>query len=218
MFPLPLHICFEIAAFVASLIFWRALKYSKLAWFIPFLGFVVLAELAGRYLSKELRQPNAWLYNIVIPVEYLFYCLLFHLHYRKKSNKWLSKSFLVLFPAYVLISLFLINNIYYFDTYFLLIGSFFMIVFSIVYLLELYGNPEASAVWKIPMFWVAIGIFIFNAGEFSYNLLSKYFITNRIDPSLKIFRSINNKLILILYSSFIFAFICQKISGKYKRE
>lgn len=217
MFPLALHIYFEIGAFLISFFLWRILKKTKLFWFIPFLGFVVCAELTGRYLSRELRQPNAWLYNFVVPVEYIFYCFIFLIHYKKRASKFIAGAFLVIFPIYVLISLFLMNNVYYFDTNFLLIGSFSMIVFSVAYLLELYGETESPAVWKIPLFWIAIAIFIFNAGEFSYNLLSRYFITDRMDPSLKIFRSINNKLILILYSGFILAFICQMISEKYRK-
>ena len=217
MFPLPLHIYFEIAALVSSIVFWRSLSHSRLRWFLPFLCFIVLAELTGRYLSRELRQPNAWLYNFVVPLEYLFYSLMFYLHYKRKMSLFLVKLFFIIFPAYVLLSL-IVKGVYYFDTNFLLVGSFVMIVFSLSYLLELYSLTLEVPIWKMPMFWICIGVLLFNAGEFSYNLLSKFFISNKMDQSLKVFRSINNRLILILYSSFIIAFICQKITDKYKKD
>ena len=217
MFPVPLHIYFEIAALVSSILFWRNLSHTRLRLFLPFLAFIVLAELTGRYLSKELRQPNAWLYNFVVPLEYLFYSIMFYLHYKRKTNLFLAKFFLILFPIYVLISL-IIKGVYYFDTGFLLIGSFMMMILSLLYFFEIYSQSSDIPIWKTPMFWITVGILLFNAGEFSYNLLSKFFISNKMDMSLKTFRSINNKLILILYSSFIIAFICQKITEKYKRE
>ena len=207
---------FEIAALLTAVLLWRSLKHSRLRWFLPFLLFIVIAELTGRYLYTELKQPNAWLYNFVVPVEYLFFCTIFLLHYRKKIYKNIAKAFLILFTSYTFL-IFLFNGVLKFHANFLLIGSFFMIIFCLLYLFEQYSEPQGRSLILIPMFWVAAGLLLFNAGEFSYNLLSKYFIGNKMDPSLKIFRTINNKLILILYSSFIIAFICRKITGTYRK-
>jgi hypothetical protein len=217
VFPLPIHIYFEIAALAVSLLCWRSLVKSGLRWFIPFLFFIVLIELTGRYLPYVLRQPNAWLYNLSVPFEYLFYSFIFLLHYNRIINKMIVKGFLVLFTAYAIISILFITGIYTFNVHFLIIGSFFMIVFCILYLFELYNAEQEYSIWGYPMFWVTAGILLFNAGEFSYNLLSEYLIDKDIDYTLKIFRSINNKLILVLYSSFIIAFICQRISGTYRK-
>jgi hypothetical protein len=164
-------------------------------------------------MYKELKQPNAWLYNLVVPVEYLFYATIFLIYYTKKGNQVIAKLFLVTFALYALISLVFVNGIYLFNDNFLLTGSFCMLLFCILFLFEQYYTVEEKSIWKIPMFWVTIGIFLFNAGEFSYNFLARFLIGNEMDPSLKFFRSINNKLILVLYTSFIIAFTCQKISG-----
>jgi hypothetical protein len=218
MFPLPIHIYFELAAFIAGLFCWRSLVKTRLQWLIPFLGIIVLVELTGRYFPYVLKQPNAWLYNLSVPFEYLFYTFIFLLHYNKKINQFIAKGFLLLFSLYVVISLMFITGMYTFNVIFLNIGSLAMIILSILYLLELYFSDEILAIWVHPMFWITIGIFLFNAGEFSYNLLSKYFFDNDFDATLKIFRSINNRLILVLYSCFIIAFLCQKISGTYKKD
>src|SRR5688500_16270722 len=97
MFPLPIHIYFEIAALATSIIFWYKLRHTKLSWLLPFLIFIVVVELTGRYIRKELHQPNAWLYNISVPIEFLFYGFIFYLHYYKKSFKQTAKLFLILF-------------------------------------------------------------------------------------------------------------------------
>ena len=213
MFPIPVHIYFEFAALLVSLLIWRSLKNSRLRWFLPFLLLIVATEISGRFLYKELKQPNAWLYNLVVPVEYLFYATIFVLYYTKRINQIIAKLFLISFTIYVFISLLFTNGIYTFNENFLLVGSFSMVLFCLLFLFEQYNNLEEKSIWQIPMFWVTLGIFLFNAGEFSYNFLSRYLIGNDMDPSLKFFRSINNKLILVLYSSFIIAFVCQKITG-----
>jgi hypothetical protein len=68
------------------------------------------------------------------------------------------------------------------------------------------------------LFWITTGVFLFNAGEFSYNLLSIFFIGKNIDSTLSIFKSINHKLLLVLYSSFVVAFICEKTSILLNRD
>lgn len=218
MFPLPLNMYFEIAAFLTAVICWRSLRNSKLQWFMPYLLLIVVAELGGRYLYTELRQPNAWIYNFVVPIEYLFCTWIFYLHYKKPINRYLAIFFMAGFSIYALM-ICLLNGVTIFHTIFLLVGSFFMIVFSLLYLFELYSNPPKTALLLTPMFWITGGLFIFNAGEFSYNLLSKYFIDNLMDPQLKLFRAINSRLILVLYTSFIIAFIChQRITAVFRKE
>jgi len=208
---------FEMAALATSLLCITSLKETRLRWFIPFLAFIVLVELTGHYLTYVLGQPNAWLYNLSVPVEYLFYSGIYLLHYSSRVNRVIAKGFLALFTLFAIISIVFITGLQTFNSNFLLVGSFFMIIFCLSYLFELYNNVEEGFIWQNPMFWVTVGVFLFNAGEFSYNLLSKYFIDKEVDPTLDLFRSINNRLILVLYSSFIVAFLCQKITGTYKK-
>ena len=65
------------------------------------------------------------------------------------------------------------------------------------------------------MFYIAAGLLLFNAGEFSANLFAEFY--GRLDPGFKLFRDINNKLILVLYISFAIAFLCQRITGTYRK-
>ena len=217
MFPLPLHIYFEIAALIASIIFWRRIQHTILKWFIPFLAFIVAVELTGRYIGKVLRQPNVWLYNISIPIEYLFISFIFYSYYRKRANQYLAMWFLILFTVFVLFNITLIQGMNKFNTNTLVFGSFFMIIFSILYLVEMYRSEETTHFYKDPMFWISIGVMLFNAGEFAYNLLSHYLINRELDKAAKFFASINNKLILVLYPCFAISFIWGRTTETLKK-
>lgn len=218
MFPLPLHIYFELTALIACIFFWRSLRTSRLRWFLPFLCFICLVEISGRYLSREMHKPNAWLYNLSIPVEYLFYCFFFLVHYKNKANQYIGSAFLILFTVFVLINILFIQGFYLFNTNFLIVGSFFMVVLSSLSLIEVYFDNSEGIIWQKPLFWISTGVLLFNAGEFSYNLLSRYFITSNIDSTIKLFRVINHKLNLILYFNIIVAFLCQKIIGQSRKD
>jgi hypothetical protein len=215
MFPLPLNMYFEVAALLTAALLWRSLRNTRLRWFVPFLILIVVAEFTGRYLNRELRHPNAWLYNFVVPIEYIFFALLFYWHYRQNINKTIALFFIAAFAAYALI-IYVVNGVYNFNSDFLLYGSFSIVTLAILYFIEYYLYPEETIIWQTPMFWIAFGILLFNIGEFTYNLLSKYFIDNLMDEKLRLFRSINSKLILVLYSCFIIAFLCQRTTKTFK--
>ena len=198
MFPLSLHNYFEIFALICSIIFWKNIRNTALQWFVPYLFFIVLVEFLGRYMRTELKVSNSWLYNISVPVEYLFYVFIFFSFFKKKTNHWLSTVFLVLFCVYVITYL-VINGITHFNRNVLIVGSFSLIIFSVLYLIELYNSPGIIDLNRHPVFWIAAGVLLFNAGEFSYDLLTKFLFANRMDRGAIIFRSINSYLNLLLY-------------------
>ena len=216
MFPLSIHNYFEFLALFFSIFFWKNIRHTPLKWFVPYLLCITIIDLIGRYYNKEIHRSNAWLYNISIPIEYLFFVSIFLSIYKNKAYQNLAKGFLILFSIYVFVKL-LFTGITVFNTDTLLIGSFFMIFFSSLYLIELYNRPGIIVLHKEPPFWIAMGVLIFNAGEFSYDLLSKFlltklFLNNKLDKEATIFSSINKYLNLLLYCCISISFIWKKES------
>jgi hypothetical protein len=198
MAAFPIHIYFEIAALLCAAIFWSTLKNTNLKWFLPFLALIVLVEIFGWYLPVYLKKPTGWIFNISVPVEYLFFSLIFYTHFRKKINKLATVLFAASFFVYTLYySVF--ENIRVFNPYYLLTGSLAMIFMCIAYFFEQYTSHKTENIWNEPMFWIVTGVFLFNIGEFSYDLVSGFIIKNKFDPANKLFRSINNKLVILFY-------------------
>jgi hypothetical protein len=211
MFPLPFHIYFEFAAFLTALLCWRYLDKRSIRWFVPFLLLIVVVELTGRYLKKELAMPNVWMYNITIPLEYLFLAFIFLRNFKSSSFRRLSAVFMVLFAAYTLIHILFIGGIHTFNSQVLTIGSFAMMLLSILCFYDLYLNTQTAPVWKLPIFWIAVGVLLFNAGEFAYLLFFDYLKDHGYEEASKIFYEINGKVIYLLYSSLIIAFLCSRV-------
>ena len=216
MSSFPFHIYFEIAALLTSLVVLKNTGKSILRWFIPYLAFIVLVEIIGWYLSVFLGNANAWLFNISVPIEYLFFSFIFFSHYIKSINRKLALFFIVVFSMYVMFFS-ISKGIKDFNGYYLLIGSLAMLILSILYFYEQLNKTETGNIWSEPMFWIATGVFLFNAGEFSYNFLSKFIIKNNLDPTISLFRSINNKLIIVFYLLIAAGFICLRTTKIYRR-
>lgn len=216
MFPLPLFYYFEFGALFFSLVMWKYIRENSFRWFPLYLFFILTVELTARYIRKEHHQPNVWLYNFSIPVEYLFFAFIFYSFYKKGSFKYLAIWFVLLFSVFVILNISIIQGISIFNTNTLMVGSFFMIVLSLSFLYQLYETGEQK-LFRQPMFWLSVGVLFFNAGEFSYDLLSKYLINAEIDKAAQFFASINNKLIFLLYSCLIISFLCTPTFAKYKK-
>lgn len=206
MFPLSPFNYLEILAFLTSVVLWPKLRSTRLRWFTPFLFLIVIVELIGRYYSREIHKSNAWLYNLSVPIEYLFYAFMFYQYFISKSFKKLALVFLSLFPVFAVINFLFIQDAARFNTNFLKVGSLFMFLFAILYFYDFLKIDKVVSPLKQPFFWIASGVLLFNAGEFVYNVFFEFYFKNW-EVGLKLFRDINNNLIYVLYSCIIIGLI-----------
>lgn len=210
MFSLPIDNYFELGAFIVSMLFYPRLKGTPFRTFPFFLFFIVLVEFAGRYISVALHQKNLWLYNISTTLEFVFYAYIFGLHLRDPVFKKLASRFIIFYPLLVLLNILFVQGFWEFHSYTMVVGSIFMIIFCCRYFYELLQSPLEGDLLRDPMFWISTGILFFYLGDFSYNLLFNLLQKYAANTGGKLFRSINNNLILILYSCFTIAFLCRK--------
>lgn len=214
MFPLTFFYYFEIGALIISVVYLYKFNHKPLRWFIPFLLLIVCTELTARYYRRVLHEPNTWLYNISIPVEYLFYGFIIG----SLSLTLLSKKAIfyttVIFGFWAVLNLVFIQGFTHLNTNTLKIGSSLMIIFSGMGLVDLFKNDNHSSLLKNPLFWICTGILFFNTGEFLYLFFFDTFLQNDWDKTAKVFASINNKLIYVLYTCISIAIVCSKKSEK----
>ena len=214
MFPLPLFYYFEIGALLISVVFLYKFNNQPLRWFLPFLLLMVCTEFTGRYIRKILGHPNTWIYNITIPVEYLFYGLMIAALCRTASFKNFIFYSMALFSAFIIINLLFIQGFTVLNTNILKAGSCLMIIFSGIGLVDLFTNDDHDSLLSNPLFWICAGVLFFNTGEFLYNFLFDILLKKNWDKTAKAFASINNKLIYVLYSCISIAIICSKTREK----
>lgn len=210
MFPLPLFYYFEIGALITSVVCLYKFNHIPLRWFIPFLMLMVAVEFTGRYIRKDLGQINTWLYNISIPIEYLFYGFIIGSLCLTLSFKKIIFYTIVLFILWTVINLLFIQGFKQLNTETLIIGSCVMIFFSCIGFIDLFKNDNHQTLLKNPLFWICTGVLFFNTGEFLYLFFLDVFIKNSWDTTANLFASINNKLIYVLYTCISIAIVCSK--------
>nr|WP_294903849.1 hypothetical protein [uncultured Lacibacter sp.] len=195
---LSIHNYAEILALLTSIVCWRWIRSTFFKWLLLFLLFIVVVELTGKYFGVVLAKPNAWLYNFSVPAEYLFFTWLLSMHYRSKWFKQTARWFLAGFAVFALLQLFVWGELLKFNSIFLKLGSFAMIVFSCFYFIDFMREEVPLNPVKEPVFWIASGLFLFNTGEFLYVSLSDLLFSNW-QTWKPVIRQINNNLIVLLY-------------------
>jgi len=208
MFHLPIYMYAELGALVTSLLTFRALKGTAFRLFAFFLLFIVVVELVGDYTGRVLHYNNAWLYNISTTLEFIFYAHIFSRTLRNPVYKRITLGFMVVFPMLMVLNMAFIQGFTEFHSYTNALGSVLMVIFCCLFFYELLLNPLEGELHKVPMFWVSTGILFFYLGDLSFDLLYNLLKNDAMGRDL--FKSINNNLILILYSCFIIAFLCQR--------
>lgn len=206
MFYLGLHNYFEIAALLTAIVVYFITRNKIAGSFALYLLFIVSIELTGRYMNLVSHKVNFQLYNMSVPVEYLFFTWIFYKSFQNKKNRILAKIFMITFPIFALFNFYFIEGSHQFNDNFLKVGSFAMIFFSCLYLVELLSANRRVNIVAEPMFWITSGVLLFNTGEFANNALSNI-IFDKWDEWLPTFTKINHSLIFVLYSCISIALI-----------
>lgn len=202
----------ELGALVTSLLTYRSLKGTAFRLFPFFLLFVVVVESAGSYTGRVLHYKNSWFYNISTTIEFIFYAYIFSLTLRDRVFKKMALRFMAIYPAVVALNIVFIQGFMEFHSYTNALGNVCMVIFCCLFFYELLLNPLEGELRKVPMFWIGTGILFFYLGDLSFDLL--YNLLKNDATGRDLFKSINNNLILILYSCFIIAFLCQRSLAK----
>ncbi len=208
---------FETLCLVVAIYCFKALKSTKMVYFIPFLLITVIVEFIG-FLSISIKdkQQNYWLYNIFTAFEFLFYAYMFSENFKLPILRKFSFAFM---PILVLFSVFNYQYLQgpdHFHTYTLLLGSFFIVFFCCCYFYE-WVLPEqiTQNLLKQPFFWICVGLLLFYLGSVIINALYEYLRSSDMDKEgRRIYSFINRSLNVILYSSFITSFLICKNNRK----
>lgn len=204
-----------------------SLKSFRLRWpevfrlFSIFLFATLFTELFAiawkLYLYKtpfwNYSKSNAWIYNIYLVPEYLFYFLFYFSVL--KSN--LVKKFIIIFSVIYavggIINLIFIQTLFNLNTYNIIAGNLTVLFLSLNYFHQSIKENESIENTREPLFWISIGVFVFNTASLPYFTFLNYLSKNNIALAIALF-NILLALNILMYSFYLIAFLCSKTSLK----
>ena len=210
MLSLSLINYFELCAFLISIGVYPNLKTTPLRPFPFFLGFIVLTELVAKYIHTRLFQQDTGLNTIATTASFIFYAFIFRAYLQHAVFKKIVTAFLLIYPLLTGFDWIFMRATTSQHSLTQMMGAVCMISFCCCFFYELLLNPVEEQLRRDPMFWICTGILFFYLGSLSYTLLYNFLQRYAASEGRKVFQSINNNLILMLYSCFIIAFLCKR--------
>lgn len=202
---IPAYLIAEMVALAIGIWCFSRLPNMAFKALVVFLGFIVSVEWYGVIAGQVLRKATAWLFNFSVPIEYMFFVWFLAAHFNKPLSVRLSRAYILAFAIFVFLYNIFSTEIGFHAIY-IKIGILGVLLFCSLYFSELLRQDEVVNPVAIPTFWICCGLFIFNLGEFVYGFgLSR--IAENPNAWKSIFRELNSKLNVILYSCISVGFV-----------
>lgn len=200
-----------ILAFFVSIPAGRQDRRLKLLTLLLF--FSIVTELVVE-LCKYYNISHRFIYHIYIPLEYLMLCLFIQTQYVSKIIK---RMVLATIPLYVFLaaffSLFILPPPYFPSIQFNIAGLFIiLLVITVLFNLKIKDN---YSIFRLPFFWIAIGLLLFHSGLFLFNGVYNFLLKTKSDSAAHLQKIVNTNLNYLLYLFWITGFLCSIRNRKY---
>ena len=176
-----------------------------------YLALMLLLVLSVEVADYFLRQNDFSarpLHHVYQPLEFILIAIAYKHSFQSGHYKRIVNYAI---PGYIIVALLgavFIDGIYNWNTVAFQVNSFVLVVFSILYIYELYQRPVYENVLKIPFFWVNTGILFYCTGTF-FQMGFHHYVEAK-DPQLaKSLNLVNQVLNYFLYSCYLKAFLCK---------
>ncbi len=164
-----------IITFVISVFTYKKYKNTPLKYFVYFLGYGIATEFLGRYFYDIFGFPNYILYNIYALIQFIYFLGLFLRSFKKRISKNTVKIFIVLCLVFFFINSFFYQNILKnIQSYFFLFGGIILIITILLFLIELLNSDSILKIKNLLIFWVAVGMFLFQLGFIPVFMANNY--------------------------------------------
>ncbi|MBX2923609.1 MAG: hypothetical protein KF746_15515 [Chitinophagaceae bacterium] len=197
-----------LAALASSLVYFQKEKPSRFLFFFPVYLFTTFTVeyIAVRMSYKGINTIA--LYNIFTAIEFVFYLWMFSQIIHHPVIKKFLYNCLWMYPVVFLMNRLFIQKGEQYHTLTAGLGSLLIVLAAIFYFYELFQSEKSVDLVREPSFWISSGLLFFYSCSFPLYSLISYFYS----PSNKIVNylvSLSSLLNILLYSSFIVAFLCK---------
>lgn len=205
-----LYITILLFASITSLISFK-LNYSiQLKIFSTLLCLTLINEcLANFFLSFLHLQSRNPVYNIFMLIEFWAYAFYYRFIIRNKILQKVIIAFLILFPLFWYTTVFyLFDGLEYWNSYLILVGFSFTILWSVAYCYQLFTSAELIKFRNQSEFWIAIGLLIFYTCNLPYLGMYNFLATNYSELAQQL-KKVLQPTNCLMYSFFIYAYLCR---------
>jgi hypothetical protein len=204
-----IYLATVFVAFLSSLMSFRLNLPVHLKFFSALLGLTFLVELFASVILRFVLgvKNNHWVYNAFMLVEFPAYGYYFYRIIRIESLKKAIRFFLIVFPVFWIITVLFQIGIRNWNSYVITVGSFFTVLFALMYYYQLMSASEMVTLRMLPEFWIATGMVIFYLTALPYFGMLNFLIRNYSTLATSLL-GVVKVMNILMYSFFTIGFLC----------
>ena len=197
-----------LAALTSSLVYFQKTKVPLFLRLFPvYLLVTFTVESAGVWMSYN-GITTTTLYNVFTTIEFIYYLWMFSQIIHNRKMKKILNNCLWAYPLAFIINKLFIQTGEQYHTLTAGIGSFLVVLAAIYYFYELFQSEKSVDLKREPAFWLSSGLLFFYSCSFPLFSLINYFYSPS-DIIVGYILSLLSLVNILLYSSFIVAFLCR---------
>ena len=204
----------------ASLLFslWAA-RHDAEVWILTLLlALAVLTEATVyvMYYLLALKPQFFAVYHIYIPFEFALLSLYFSRHVHIVLVK---KIIAVAIPVFAVCSVWLTyqNGLFTYPGNNLNLEGFLIIIWAVISLFSIQPKTDVS-LFKLPVFWMSVGVLLYYSGGFFFNFVYQYISSEQSEIVRRLNELVNKGLNFVLYTFMIISFVCSNRLSKSSRQ
>ena len=183
---------FSWAACIVALITfrrWMPLHFKLLLVFVFFYAFIDTAgniiaryyvDTAGNIIARHNKLNNHFYYNLVWGVQYMVIAYFYYYTLQSRVIKKIILGFFALFPIFFIINACCVQGFYTLQTYSIVLGASFMLLFAVSYIWQVYTSTETQSIFRDPVFWFSLAWLFYYGLNLPYLGMLNYLLEN--DP------------------------------------
>lgn len=171
------------------------------------LAFVFVMETIAVWMANN-GKYNVQLYNILSSIEIMFFLWFFMQIIDNTAVKRIIKITIIIYPLIVLANKFLVQKGLQYHSLTAGLGGLLVVVAAVYYFFELFDSDKIINLVREPAFWISSGLLFFYSCSFPLFTLITFFYSPS-DSIIFYLADISSVLNILLYSSFIVAFLCR---------
>lgn len=203
-----------LIAFLSSLICFRLDFGFHFKVFSCLLGLTLIVEIGGVIIGRVLHHTNNfWIYNAFTLPEFWVYGYFYYQLITVRILRRIIFLFLLIFPIFWGITVFFLFGFNIWNSYVLIAGSFFSVLFAVMYYYQVVTARKIQSLRNLPEFWIATGMLVFYLAALPYFGALNFLISYSRQAATSLL-TVLKVLDTLMYALFTYGFLCRIITLK----
>jgi hypothetical protein len=208
-----IYISSVVIAFLSGLTSFRPDYPFHLKLFACLLAVTAAVEVSSGILIYVFHTSNNRLYNCFTLPEFWLYGYFYRRLVRRDMLRKLLLIFLVIFPIFWFVTVFFVFGLNTWNSYVIIVGSFFSVLFAIMYYYTIITESQILSLRTLPEFWIATGMLVFYLGALPYFGMLNFLVKYHLDVA-KSLLQVLKMLDTLMYILISYGYLCRIINTK----